>query len=146
MPGKRRRISLVSTPSPNKSTHYFFETVRLWGLERFDYALVHYDESSTAWNKYVDHCYSRLVSLATCIKFSSLFLSLPGEPHTKHQLRFGWYKKVISLTAQRQGKWWYVKRFAHPSLLKVSAQNVGIQGSNGGRGSCNMCGPVFLQT
>lgn len=33
--------------------------------------------------------------------------------------KFEWYKRVVSITAQRQAKFWYYKRFAAPWAVKV---------------------------
>lgn len=69
--------------------------VRLWGMDFFDYVLLHFDDSSSEWGQ-----------------------------------RFDWYQRVVSVTALRQAKFWYYKRFASPWAVKVSRQ---------GRRWCALC-------
>ena len=91
--------------------------VRQWGLEHFDYVLMHYDDSSSEWNKWVCVAWPtrRCVALSIHVRVSFFdpvccIFSL---------YRFNWYKKVVAVTAQRQAKLWFYKRFATPWHVKV---------------------------
>lgn len=81
-----------------------------WGLEQFDYVLMHFDNSSSEWNKCV-YDWSSIGCGDAILNFD--------ETHLAWENRFQWYKHTVGITAQQQAKLWFYKRFAAPWLVKV---------------------------
>ncbi|CAL5006860.1 unnamed protein product [Urochloa decumbens] len=86
---------------------------RLWGDPREDTPTGKYLLAMTVG-------YSEKVNVnATVHKFSENFdiLLFHYDGRTTEWDEFEWSKKAIHVSARKQAKWWYAKRFLHPSIV-----------------------------
>uniref|UniRef100_A0A0D9WUC1 Uncharacterized protein n=1 Tax=Leersia perrieri TaxID=77586 RepID=A0A0D9WUC1_9ORYZ len=87
---------------------------RLWGNPRGDVA------SGKQYLLTLTVGYSEKANVnATIHKFSDKFdiVLFHYDGHTTEWEEFEWSKKVVHVSARKQTKWWFAKRFLHPSIV-----------------------------
>ncbi|TVU06505.1 hypothetical protein EJB05_09069, partial [Eragrostis curvula] len=93
---------------------------RLWGNPREFHGI---DEQDTPARKYLlvlTVGYSDKVNVnATVHKFSDNFdlMLFHYDGRTTEWGEFEWSKQAVHISARKQAKWWYAKRFMHPSIV-----------------------------